>query len=44
MALIIEDNKFKLPISIESAGTISKELQTEGTYVDKNIKLVSFIR
>lgn len=39
MALIIEDNKFKLPISIESAGTISKELQTEGTYVDKNIKI-----
>lgn len=39
MALIIEDNKFKLPISIESAGTITKELQTEGTYVDKNIKI-----
>lgn len=39
MALIIEDGKFKLPISISSAGNVTKELQTEGTYVDKNIEI-----
>ena len=39
MALNIVENKFVLPIDVESAGTITKELQTAGTYVDKNIKV-----
>ena len=39
MALNVNENKFVLPISVESAGTITKELQTQGTYVDKNIKI-----
>lgn len=37
MALEVLKNKFKLPIDITSAGTINKELQTAGTFVDKNI-------
>ena len=39
MALNVNENKFILPINVESAGTITKELQTQGTYVDKNIKI-----
>lgn len=39
MALEVKDNKFKLPININSAGTINKELQTAGTFVDKNIAI-----
>ena len=39
MALNVNENKFVLPIDVESAGTITKELQTQGTYVDKNIKI-----
>lgn len=39
MALNVNENKFVLPIKVESAGTITKELQTQGTYVDKNIKI-----
>ena len=39
MALNVNENKFILPIKVESAGTITKELQTQGTYVDKNIKI-----
>lgn len=39
MALNVNENKFVLPINVESAGTITKELQTQGTYVDKNIKI-----
>lgn len=39
MALNIVENKFVLPIDIASAGTVTKELQTAGTYVDKNIKV-----
>ena len=39
MALEVKDNKFKLPININSAGTINKELQTGGTFVDKNIAI-----
>lgn len=39
MALEVLENKFKLPININSAGTINKELQTAGTFVDKNIAI-----
>lgn len=39
MALNVNENKFVLPINVESVGTITKELQTQGTYVDKNIKI-----
>lgn len=39
MALNIQDNKFILPIDIAAAGKATKELQTAGTYVDKNIKI-----
>lgn len=40
MALQVnENNKFILPIDITSAGTINKELQTAGTFVDKNIAI-----
>ena len=39
MALNVVENKFVLPIGVKAAGTITKELQTAGTYVDKNIKV-----
>ena len=39
MALNVQDNKFILPIDIAAAGKVTKELQTAGTYVDKNIKV-----
>ena len=39
MALKVQDNKFILPIDIAAAGKVTKELQTAGTYVDKNIKI-----
>lgn len=39
MALNVQDNKFILPIDIAAAGKATKELQTAGTYVDKNIKV-----
>ena len=39
MALEVLENKFKLPIDITSAGKVNKELQTEGTFVDKNIAI-----
>ena len=40
MALInVQDNKFILPIDVAAAGQVTKELQTAGTYVDKNIKI-----
>lgn len=39
MALNVQDNKFTLPIDIAAAGKVTKELQTAGTYVDKNIKI-----
>lgn len=39
MALNVQENKFILPIDIEAAGKVTKELQTAGTYVDKNIKI-----
>ena len=40
MALInVQDNKFILPIDVAAAGKVTKELQTAGTYVDKNIKI-----
>lgn len=39
MALNVQDSKFILPIDIAAAGKITKELQTAGTYVDKNIKI-----
>ena len=39
MALNVQDNKFILPIDITAAGKATKELQTAGTYVDKNIKI-----
>ena len=39
MALSVQDNKFILPIDIAAAGKATKELQTAGTYVDKNIKI-----
>ena len=39
MALSVQDNKFILPIDIAAAGKATKELQTAGTYVDKNIKV-----
>lgn len=39
MALNVQDNKFILPIDIAAAGKVTKELQTTGTYVDKNIKI-----
>ena len=39
MTLNVQDNKFILPIDIAAAGKATKELQTAGTYVDKNIKV-----
>lgn len=40
MALQVNDNnKFVLPIDVTAAGKVSKELQTAGTYVDKNIAI-----
>ena len=39
MALNVQDNNFILPIDIAAAGKVTKELQTAGTYVDKNIKI-----
>lgn len=39
MALNVQDNKFILPIDIDAAGKVTKELQTAGTYVDKNVKI-----
>ena len=39
MALNVQDNKFILPIGVAAAGKVTKELQTAGTYVDKNIKI-----
>lgn len=39
MALNVQDNKFILPIDVAAAGKVTKELQTAGTYVDKNIKI-----
>ena len=40
MANMTADNGvFQLPITIDKNGTVTKVLQTEGTYVDKNIKL-----
>ena len=39
MALNVQDNKFILPIDIAAAGKATKELQTAGTQVDKNIKI-----
>ena len=39
MALNVQDNKFILPVEIAAAGKVTKELQTAGTYVDKNIKI-----
>lgn len=39
MALNVQNNKFILPIDIAAAGKATKELQTAGTYVDKNIKI-----
>lgn len=39
MALNVQENKFILPIDIKAAGKVTKELQTAGTYVDKNIKI-----
>ena len=39
MALNVQDDKFILPIDIAAAGKVTKELQTAGTYVDKNIKI-----
>ena len=39
MTLNVQDNKFILPIDIAAAGKATKELQTAGTYVDKNIKI-----
>lgn len=37
--MIVNNGVFQLPIAIDKNGTITKVLQTEGTYVDKNIKL-----
>ena len=39
MALNVQDNKFILPIGVAAAGKVTKELQTAGTYVDKNIAI-----
>lgn len=39
MALTVQENKFILPIDVAAAGKATKELQTAGTYVDKNIKI-----
>ena len=39
MALEVFENRFKLPIDITSAGKVNKELQTAGTFVDKNIAI-----
>lgn len=39
MALNVQENKFILPIEVAAAGKVTKELQTAGTYVDKNIKI-----
>ena len=35
----VVENQFVLPIDITEAGTVTKTLNTAGTYVDKNIKL-----
>ena len=37
--LDVVENQFVLPIKITEAGTVTKTLNTAGTYVDKNIKL-----
>ena len=39
MALNVQDNKSILPIDIAAAGKVTKEVQTAGTYVDKDIKI-----
>ena len=39
MALNVQANKFILTIDVAAAGKVTKELQTAGTYVDKNIKI-----
>lgn len=39
MALTVKENKFVLPIDVAAAGKVTKELQTAGTYVDKNIAI-----
>ena len=39
MALNVQENKFILPIDVAAAGKVTKELQTAGTYVDKNIAI-----
>lgn len=39
MALTVQENKFILPIDVAAAGKVTKELQTAGTYVDKNIAI-----
>ena len=37
--LDVVENQFVLPVKITEAGTVTKTLNTAGTYVDKNIKL-----
>ena len=37
--LEVVENQFVLPVDITEAGTVTKTLNTAGTYVDKNIKL-----
>lgn len=39
MSLDVVENQFVLPVGITEAGTVTKTLNTAGTYVDKNIKL-----
>lgn len=39
MSLEVVENQFVLPVGITEAGTVTKTLNTAGTYVDKNIKL-----
>lgn len=39
MSLEVVENQFVLPVDITEAGTVTKTLNTAGTYVDKNIKL-----
>lgn len=39
MALNVLENKFVLPIEVDASGLVSKELKTENTFVDKNIKV-----
>lgn len=39
MSLEVVENQFVLPVDITKAGTVTKTLNTAGTYVDKNIKL-----